>query len=80
MAVVSFKQNYFLWEGENGKQNSKNHTKSVVEFQAEQATRYYVSIFENSIIDDISYYGKEGFEIHGMKQFHLLSIVSHRKK
>jgi predicted 3-demethylubiquinone-9 3-methyltransferase (glyoxalase superfamily) len=32
--------------------------------QAEEAARYYVSIFENSKITDITRYGKAGFEIH----------------
>jgi len=32
--------------------------------QAEDAARFYTSIFRNSAIGDISYYTKEGFEIH----------------
>jgi predicted 3-demethylubiquinone-9 3-methyltransferase (glyoxalase superfamily) len=35
--------------------------------QAEEAAKYYVSIFKNSRIGKISRYGKEGFEIHGKK-------------
>lgn len=34
--------------------------------QAEEAAKYYVSIFKNSKIGRISRYGKEGFEIHQM--------------
>ncbi len=33
--------------------------------QAEEAARYYVSVFKNSKVGKISRYGKEGFEIHG---------------
>ena len=33
--------------------------------QAEEAAKYYVSIFKNSKIGRVSLYGKEGFEIHG---------------
>jgi predicted 3-demethylubiquinone-9 3-methyltransferase (glyoxalase superfamily) len=32
--------------------------------QAEEAARFYVSVFKNSRIGKISHYGKEGFEIH----------------
>jgi predicted 3-demethylubiquinone-9 3-methyltransferase (glyoxalase superfamily) len=33
--------------------------------QAEEAARFYTSIFQNSRVGKISRYGKEGFEIHG---------------
>lgn len=33
--------------------------------QAEEAAKFYVSIFENSKIGRISRYGEEGYEIHG---------------
>ena len=33
--------------------------------QAEQAAKFYVSIFKNSKIERFSRYGKEGYEIHG---------------
>lgn len=33
--------------------------------QAEEAANFYVSVFKNSEIENISRYGKEGFEIHG---------------
>jgi len=36
--------------------------------QAEEATEFYTSIFENSKINSINRYGKEGFEIHGQKE------------
>lgn len=33
--------------------------------EAEQAAKHYVSIFKDSAIENVSYYGKEGFEVHG---------------
>jgi len=33
--------------------------------QAEEAAKFYVSIFENSAIGAVTRYGKEGFEVHG---------------
>jgi predicted 3-demethylubiquinone-9 3-methyltransferase (glyoxalase superfamily) len=33
--------------------------------QAEEAARFYVSLFKNSAIGTITRYGKEGFEVHG---------------
>ena len=35
--------------------------------QAEDAAKFYVSVFKNSKLGEISRYGKEGFEIHGRK-------------
>jgi predicted 3-demethylubiquinone-9 3-methyltransferase (glyoxalase superfamily) len=42
--------------------------------QAEEAAKYYVSIFKNSKIGSISYYTKEGFEIHGGKAGSVLTV------
>ncbi|HEX8516053.1 MAG TPA: VOC family protein [Bacteroidia bacterium] len=42
--------------------------------QAEEAARYYVSIFKNSSVDRVSYYGKEGFEIHGMPEGTVMTV------
>jgi len=36
--------------------------------QAEEAAKFYTSIFKNSRIGRISYYGKEGYEIHQMPE------------
>jgi predicted 3-demethylubiquinone-9 3-methyltransferase (glyoxalase superfamily) len=33
--------------------------------EAEEAARFYVAVFENGRIGNISRYGEEGFEIHG---------------
>ena len=35
---------------------------------AEEAVNFYISIFKHSKIINKSYYGKEGFEIHGMPE------------
>jgi predicted 3-demethylubiquinone-9 3-methyltransferase (glyoxalase superfamily) len=32
--------------------------------KAEEAAKFYVSIFKNSKVGDITHYGKEGYEIH----------------
>lgn len=43
--------------------------------QAEEAAKYYTSIFRNSKIDNINYYGKEGFEIHGQQEGTVLTVA-----
>jgi predicted 3-demethylubiquinone-9 3-methyltransferase (glyoxalase superfamily) len=35
--------------------------------EGEDAAKFYVSIFKNSKINHVSYYSKEGFDIHGKK-------------
>jgi len=45
--------------------------------QAEEAARYYTSIFKDSGIGKISYYGKEGYEIHGQKEGTVLTVQFH---
>ncbi len=35
--------------------------------KAEQAAKFYTSIFKNSKVVDITLYGNEGYEIHGRK-------------
>jgi predicted 3-demethylubiquinone-9 3-methyltransferase (glyoxalase superfamily) len=42
--------------------------------QAEEAAIFYTSIFKNSKIENISRYGKEGFEIHGQKESSVLTV------
>jgi predicted 3-demethylubiquinone-9 3-methyltransferase (glyoxalase superfamily) len=42
--------------------------------QAEEAAGYYVSIFKNSKIRNITRYGKEGFEIHKMPEGTVMSV------
>jgi len=42
--------------------------------QAEEAANYYVSVFKNSKIIMRSYYTKEGFDIHGMKEGTVMTV------
>ena len=35
--------------------------------QAEQAANFYVTVFKNSKVGQVTRYGKEGYEIHGME-------------
>lgn len=42
--------------------------------EAEEAANFYVSVFKNSKIDGISYYTKEGFDIHGMPAGTVLTV------
>jgi len=43
--------------------------------QAEEAARLYISIFKDSGIQAISYYGKEGFEFHGQPEGTVLTVA-----
>jgi predicted 3-demethylubiquinone-9 3-methyltransferase (glyoxalase superfamily) len=43
--------------------------------QAEEAARFYVSLFENSAIDAVSHYGKAGYEIHGRPAGSVMTVV-----
>ncbi|VFJ13433.1 VOC family protein [Candidatus Nitrosocosmicus franklandus] len=42
--------------------------------QAEDAVKFYLSIFKNSSIDHIVKYGKEGFDIHNMQEGTVMTI------
>ncbi|MBI5475794.1 MAG: VOC family protein [Ignavibacteriales bacterium] len=42
--------------------------------QAEDAAKFYTSIFKNSKIESMTRYGKEGFEIHGQKEGTVLTV------
>lgn len=42
--------------------------------QAEDAAKFYTSIFKNSKIERLNRYGKEGFEIHGQKEGTVLTV------
>ena len=51
------------------REHKQDNIQKIVPFlwfdkQAEDAAKFYVSIFKNSSIDGIVRYGKEGFEIH----------------
>ena len=42
--------------------------------QAEQAAKFYTSIFENSKVGRITYYGKDGHEIHEQKEGTVMTV------
>src|SRR5262249_54194722 len=42
--------------------------------QAEDAAKFYVSIFENSAIGSVTRYGKEGFEVHGRPEGSVMTV------
>jgi len=42
--------------------------------QAEEAVKFYASVFKNSKIGKISHYGKEGFEVHGRKAGTVMTV------
>jgi predicted 3-demethylubiquinone-9 3-methyltransferase (glyoxalase superfamily) len=42
--------------------------------EAEDAARFYVSVFGNARIGKISHYGKEGFEIHGRPEGSVMTV------
>jgi len=42
--------------------------------QAEEAAKFYTSVFKDSKIDNISYYNKEGFEIHGRGKGSVMTV------
>ena len=44
------------------------------EKQAEDAAKFYVSVFKNSMINTITRYGKEGYEIHKMKEGTVMTV------
>jgi predicted 3-demethylubiquinone-9 3-methyltransferase (glyoxalase superfamily) len=45
--------------------------------EAEEAARFYVSVFRDSGIDAVSRYGKEGFEIHRHPEGSVMSVAFH---
>lgn len=42
--------------------------------KAEEAAKFYASIFKNSKIGDIIHYGKDGYEIHGREEGSVLTV------
>ena len=42
--------------------------------EAEEAAKFYTSVFKNSRIGKISRYGKEGFEIHGRPEGTVMTV------
>ncbi|MFL5754060.1 MAG: VOC family protein, partial [Bacteroidia bacterium] len=44
---------------------------------AEEAVKFYTSVFKNSGVGKTSYFGKEGFEIHGRPEGSVMTISFH---
>ena len=42
--------------------------------QAEDAAKFYVSLFKNSAIGAVTRYGKEGFEVHGRPEGSVMTV------
>src|SRR5438105_14069397 len=42
--------------------------------QAEEAAKFYVSIFENSALGAVTRYGKAGFEVHGRPEGSAMTV------
>jgi predicted 3-demethylubiquinone-9 3-methyltransferase (glyoxalase superfamily) len=42
--------------------------------QAEEAAKFYVSLFNNSAIGAVTRYGKEGFEVHGRPEGSAMTV------
>jgi len=42
--------------------------------QAEEAAKFYVSIFDNSSLGTVTRYGKEGFEVHGRPEESVMTV------
>jgi predicted 3-demethylubiquinone-9 3-methyltransferase (glyoxalase superfamily) len=42
--------------------------------QAEEAARFYVSLFPNSALGTVTRYGKEGFEVHGRPEGSVMTV------
>jgi predicted 3-demethylubiquinone-9 3-methyltransferase (glyoxalase superfamily) len=43
--------------------------------EAEEAARFYVSIFKNSAIETVTRYGKEGVEVHGRPAGSVMTVA-----
>src|SRR5919107_3941095 len=42
--------------------------------QAEEAVKFYASIFKKSRIGEVTRYGKEGYEVHGMEEGTVMTV------
>ena len=42
--------------------------------QAEEAAKFYVSLFPNSAVGAVTRYGKEGFEVHGRPEGSVITV------
>jgi len=61
-------------EGEEQGKGQKINPFLWFDKEAEEAAKFYVSIFKNSRIDGITYYGKEGYEIHRMEEGTVMTV------
>ncbi|TVP39977.1 VOC family protein [Candidatus Nitrosocosmicus arcticus] len=55
------------------------HLQKIIPFlwfdnQAEEAANFYVTVFKNSKINQVTRYGKEGYEIHGMEEGAVMTV------
>ncbi|HKU83242.1 MAG TPA: VOC family protein [Candidatus Nitrosocosmicus sp.] len=62
-----------------GEEEKSSHIQKITPFlwfdnQAEQAANYYVSVFKNSKMGQVTRYGKEGYEIHGMDEGSVMTV------
>lgn len=54
---------------------SKITTNLWFDNQAEEAAKFYTSIFKNSKINDITRYGKAGYEFHGRPEGSVMTVA-----
>lgn len=54
---------------------SKITTNLWFDNQAEEAAKFYTSIFKNSKINDITRYGKAGYELHGRPEGSVMTVA-----
>ncbi len=68
-------------------EENPSHIQKITPFlwfdnQAEQAANFYVKVFKNSKMGQVTRYGKEGYEIHGMEEGTVMTIdfdLEHQK-
>lgn len=63
----------------NLEKEKQDHVQKITPFlwfdkQAEEAARFYSSIFKNSRISGVTRYGKEGYEIHRMEEGTVMTV------
>ncbi len=61
-------------EGERQDKGQKINPFLWFDKEAEEAAKFYVSTFRNSRIGGITYYGKEGHEIHRMEEGTIMTV------
>ena len=76
--LITFFMNYSN-ASKIGEEEKSSHIQKITPFlwfdnQAEQAANYYVSVFKNSKMGQVTRYGKEGYEIHGMDEGSVMTV------